>query len=47
MKDELPLNGEYNWGMCQRDNPFKEPKTAQGHQWVFNTARKSLTRRRC
>ena len=34
-------------GMCQRENnPTKEQKPAEGHQWVFNTARKFRIRRR-
>ena len=32
--------------MCQRDNPTKEQKTAEGVQWVFNAARKSHTQKR-
>ena len=33
--------------MCQNDNnPSIEQTTAEGHQWVFNVARNSHTRRR-
>ena len=33
--------------MCQSDNnPTIEQTTAKGHQWVFNVARNSRTRRR-
>ena len=35
-----------NSKMCQKDNnPTKEQKPAEGHQWVFNTARQLRTRR--
>ena len=33
--------------MCQSDNnPTIEQTTAEGHQWVFNVAKNSRTRRR-
>ena len=44
---DVELNREWKWVIYQRDNnPTKEQNTADGHKWVFNTAKKSRNKKR-